>query len=183
MSETVYVALLRGINVGGHTVKMDVLRGHFAELGLANVRSYIQSGNVFFESAETERGKLRDSIERHLQSALGYAVPTCLRTIDELDAVLARDPFRDVEVTPDIRLSVNFLAEPSMIDLAIPFQTSDGAYEVVDKTDSELFVVWRLRNGRPGNSYGQIEKHLNVPITARFWHTTAKILAAAKAAK
>jgi uncharacterized protein (DUF1697 family) len=183
MSETVYVALLRGINVGGHNVKMDALRGHFAEFGFVNVRSYIQSGNVFFESAETDRRKLRDAIETHLQSALGYAVPTCLRTVEELDAVLARDPFRDIEVTPDIRLSVNFLAEPSAIDLPIPFQTSDGAYEVIDKTDSELFVIWRLQNGRPGNSYGQIEKRLKVPVTVRFWHTTAKILAAAKASK
>lgn len=180
MSETVYIALLRGINVGGHNVKMDALRGHFADLGFANVRSYIQSGNVFFESAEIDRGKLRETIETHLQSALGYAVPTCLRTVDELDAVLARESFRDVDVTPDIRLSVNFLAERSAVDLPIPFQTSDGAYEVIDKTDSELFVIWRLQNGRPGNSYGQIEKHLSVPITARFWHTTAKILAAAK---
>ena len=183
MSETVYVALLRGIHVGGHNVKMDALRGHFAELGFANVRSYIQSGNVFFESAETDRRKLRDSIETHLQSALGYAVPTCLRTIDELDAVLARDPFRDVEVTPDIRLSINFLAEPSKIDLPIPYKTPDGAYEVIDKTNSEFFVVWHLQNGRPGNSYGQIEKRLNVPVTSRFWHTTAKILATAKATK
>jgi len=180
MSETIYVALLRGINVGGHNVKMNMLRGHFAELGFVNVRSYIQSGNVFFESAETNRRTLRSVIETHLQSALGYAVPTCLRTIDELEAVLARDPFRDVEVTPDTRLSINFLAEPSTIDLSLPYQTSDGAYEVIDRTDSELFVVWRLQNGRPGNSYGQIEKHLSVPLTSRFWHTTAKILAAAK---
>jgi uncharacterized protein (DUF1697 family) len=183
MSETVHIALLRGINVGGHNVKMDALRDHFAELGFANVRSYIQSGNIFFQSAETDRRKLRETIETHLQSTLGYAVPTCLRTVEELDAVLARDPFRDVEVTPDIRLSVNFLAEPSEVDLPIPFQTTDGAYEVIDKTDSELFVVWRLQNGRPGNSYSQVEKHLKVPVTARFWHTTAKILAAAKATK
>jgi uncharacterized protein (DUF1697 family) len=180
MSEKVYVALLRGINVGGHNVKMDALRGHFGELGFTNVRSYIQSGNVFFESAETDRRKLRETIETHLQSALGYAVPTCLRTVDDLEAVLARDPFHDVEVTPDIRLSVNFLAEPSVIDLPLPYQTSDGAYELIDRTDSELFVVWHLQNGRPGNSYGQIEKQLKVPVTVRFWHTTAKILAAAK---
>lgn len=183
MGETVYVALLRGINVGGHNVKMDALRGHFAERGFANVRSYIQSGNVFFESAETDRYQLRDRIETHLQSALGYAVPTCLRTLEELETVLAHDPFRDVEVTPDIRLAINFLAEPSAIDLPLPFQTSDGAYEVVDRTDSELFVVWHLRNGRPGNSYGQIEKRLSVPVTTRFWHTTAKILAAARGTK
>ena len=49
MAHTTYIALLRGINVGGHTVKMERLRGLFGELGLERVRSYIQTGNVFFE--------------------------------------------------------------------------------------------------------------------------------------
>lgn len=179
MTDTVYIALLRGINVGGHNVKMDVLRSHFAELGFTNVRSYIQTGNVFFESDESDRSSLRTKIEAHLQAALGYEVPTCLRTVEELEHVLALNPFRDVEVTPDVRLAVNFLAEPSKVDLPLPYQTPDGAYEVVSLTPTEIFVIWRLQNGRPGNSYGLIEKQLKVPVTSRFWHTTAKICAAA----
>ena len=71
-----YIALLRGINVGGHQVKMDALRGHFADLGLANVGSYIQSGNVFFDSDEADRYALQARIEDRLRAALGYAVPT-----------------------------------------------------------------------------------------------------------
>jgi len=179
MNDTTYVALLRGINVGGHNVKMGQLRGLFAELGLANVRSYIQTGNVFFDSGESDRSKLRNGIEAHLRDALGYDVPTCLRTVEELEQVLALDPFRDVEVTPNMRLAVNFLAEPAKVDLPLPYQTPDGAYEVVSMTPTEIFVVWRLQNGRPGNSYGLIEKQLKVPVTSRFWHTTAKIYAAA----
>ncbi|HET7037257.1 MAG TPA: DUF1697 domain-containing protein, partial [Thermomicrobiaceae bacterium] len=171
--------LLRGINVGGHTVKMDRLRGLFSELGLGNVRSYIQSGNVFFESDETDRQALRATIEGQLREALGYAVPACLRTAAELEQLLAQDPFAGVEVTPDTRLSVMFLAEPSRAALPVPQQSPDGAYELVGKTDTELFVVWRLRNGRPGSSYGFFEKLAGVPSTTRFWHTTAKILAAA----
>ncbi|MGA7669824.1 MAG: DUF1697 domain-containing protein [Nitrolancea sp.] len=180
MSATTYVALLRGINVGGHNIKMEKLRGIFSEMGFANVRSYIQSGNVFFES-DAERAGLRATIEEGLRDALGYAVPTCLRTIDELETVLARKPFEGIEVTPDMRLSVTFFAEPVSAELPVPFRTPDGAYEVVDRTQSEVFVVWYLQNGRPGNSYGLIEKKLGVPGTTRFWHTSAKILAAAKA--
>jgi uncharacterized protein (DUF1697 family) len=179
MTDTIYVALLRGINVGGHNVKMEQLRGLFEELGFANVRSYIQTGNIFFESGETDRSSLRTKIEGHLRTALGYEVPTCLRTVEELEHVLVLDPFRDVVVTPDMRLAINFLAEPSKVDLPLPYQTPDGAYEVVSMTPAELFVVWRLQNGRPGNSYSLIEKQLKVPVTTRFWHTTAKILAAA----
>ncbi len=180
MSETTYIALLRGINVGGHNVKMDKLRGIFGDMGFENVRSYIQSGNVFFQTAEADRAALRSTIETGLREALGYAVPTCLRTLDEFEAVLAREPFAGIDVTPDMRLSVTFFAEPVSAELPVPYRTPDGAYEVVERTPSEVFVVWYLQNGRPGNSYGLIEKKLGVPGTTRFWHTSAKILAAAK---
>ncbi|HVC83562.1 MAG TPA: DUF1697 domain-containing protein [Chloroflexota bacterium] len=177
---TTYIALLRGINVGGHTVKMDHVRGLFGELGFDRVRSYIQTGNLFFESAETDQKVLRTRIEDHLRAALGYAVPTCVRTIEEVEQVRALDPFQGITVTPEIRLAVTFLAEPAMIDLSVPYLTPDGAYELVGMTTSELFVVWHLQDGRPGNSYGLIEKRVAVPGTTRFWHTTAKILAAAQ---
>jgi uncharacterized protein (DUF1697 family) len=174
-----YIALLRGINVGGHTVTMARLRGLFAELGLANVRTYIQSGNVFFDGGTEDRSVLRRQIEEHLHTALGYAVPVCLRTVKELERVLALDPFRGVAVTPAVRLSVTFLAEPATVDLPVPYQTPKGDFELVGKTGAELFVVWHLLNGRPGNGFARIEKAVPVPSTTRFWHTTAKILEAA----
>jgi uncharacterized protein (DUF1697 family) len=174
-----YIALLRGINVGGHQVKMDALRGHFAALGLANVGSYIQSGNIFFDSEETDRAALRARIEAHLHDALGYAAPTCLRTVEELTAILARDPFAGITVRPDMRLSVSFLAEAVPVESNLPQKTPKGDFELVAMTETELFVVWYLINGRPGNGYGHLEKKLGVPATTRFWHTAAKILAAA----
>ena len=180
MSRTTCVALLRGINVGGHTVKMDRLRDLFRELGFDRVRSFIQTGNVFFESDEPDKSIVRSRIEGHLRAALGYEVPVCLRTVDELDEVVRLDPFAGVTVTPDVRLAVTFLAEPIATDLPVPYLTPDGAYEVVSTTLTELFVVWHLQNGRPGNSYGHLEKMLRVPTTTRFWHTTSKILAAAQ---
>jgi uncharacterized protein (DUF1697 family) len=178
---TTYIALLRGVNVGGHTVKMDHLRGLFGELGFDRVRSYIQTGNIFFESEETDQQALRARIEGHLRTALGYAVPTCLRTAEEVERVLALDPFQGRAVTPETRLAVTFLAEPTAITLPVPYLTPDGAYELVGMTTGELFVVWHLQAGRPGNTYGLIEKRVAVPGTTRFWHTTAKILAAAQA--
>jgi len=175
-----YIALLRGINVGGHTVKMDALRALFGDLGFERVRSYIQTGNVFFESGDTDRQKLRTKIERHLLQALGYRVATCLRTVEDLERLIASEPFQGVPISSETRLAVNFLAEPVAATLRLPYSTPDGAYEVIGMTPTELFVVWHLRGGRPGNSYGAIEKQIGVPTTTRFWHTTAKILAAAK---
>lgn len=174
------IALLRGINVGGHRVTMDRLRGLFGELGLDRVRSYIQTGNIFFESDEQEMAILRTRIEAHLRASLGYEVAVCLRTVDDLARLVRLDPFNDVTVTPDMRLAVTFLAEPPAALPPIPSRTPDGAYEVIGATPTELFVVWHLRDGRPGNSYGLLEKQLSVQTTTRFWHTTAKIFAAAQ---
>ena len=180
MDNTIYVALLRGINVGGHNVAMERLRALFGELGLTRVRSYIQTGNVFFESSEQDTRALRTSIERHLRAALGYDVATCLRTVAELEQLLANDPFAGLQATPNTRLAVTFLSEPVDVRLPVPYQTPDGGYEVIGMTPTELFVVWHLQDGRPGKSYNLLEKQVGVPATTRFWHTTAKILSAAK---
>jgi uncharacterized protein (DUF1697 family) len=177
---TTYIALLRGINVGGHTVKMERLRGLFSDLGFARVRSYIQTGNVFFDSNEVDTQILRARIEQHLKAALGYEVATCVRTLDEMERLLVRDPFNEIALTPDLRLAVAFLAEPTAVILPVPYRTPDGAYELVGMTPTELFVVWHLQDGRPGNSYGLLERQVAVPATTRFWHTTAKILSAAR---
>lgn len=115
-----YVALLRGINVGGHHVRMDDLKARFEELGLQNVRTYIQSGNVFFESAEPDTCSLTRGIERRLEESLGYEVAACLRTIPELELVLTADPFKSLEVTQTMRLCVVFCSEPIPDDLKLP---------------------------------------------------------------
>src|SRR5205823_5661861 len=88
------------------------------------------------------------------QAALGYAVPVCLRTVEELERVVSLDPFKGVAVTPDVRLSVTFLAEPAAVALPVPSRTPKGDYELVGKTDAELFVVWHLVNGRPATRAG-----------------------------
>lgn len=177
-----WVALLRGINVGGHTVTMARMRELFGELGFGGVRSYIQTGNLFFESDESDRAALRSRIEQHLQAALGYAVPACLRTVAELELLLARDPFAGIEETPGTRFSIVFCAAPIAKPVPVPFVTADGGYELIAATGAELFVVWRLKSGRVSNTLSAIEKLAAGPTTTRFWHTTAKILAAAKQA-
>jgi uncharacterized protein (DUF1697 family) len=88
-----YVALLRGINVGGHRVKMTDLKRHFEALKFNRVETFIASGNVLFDTAETAAAKLERRIEAHLEAKLGYAVPTFLRTPGELAAIAAHRPF------------------------------------------------------------------------------------------
>jgi len=174
----IYIALLRGINVGGHIVKMERLRELFMELGFTHVRTYIQSGNVFFEATDTDRETLTQMIEQHLLLALGFEVPVFLRTIPELEQIIASDPFKHLNVTSDMRLCVVFTVEMIPNTLALPLRSPKNDMEIIHTTDHEAFIVWYLINGRPPASQGF--KVLGDRATTRFFHTLAKILQAAK---
>lgn len=173
-----YIALLRGINVGGHVVKMERLRELFAELGFTNVRTYIQSGNVFFETAQADREMLAQTIELRLHEALGYKVPVFLRTIPEFEEMLALNPFKHLDVTADMRLCVVFTDQAIPDTLPLPLRSPKNDMEIIHTTEHEAFMVWYIINGRPPAAY--TFKVLGERTTSRFFHTAAKILQAAK---
>jgi uncharacterized protein (DUF1697 family) len=178
-----YIAFLRAVNVGGRVVKMARLRELFAELGLGNVRSYIQSGNVFFETDEADRAALTGAIERHLHAALGYEVGVLLRTVAEVEEIIALDPFREVAPSPDVRLCVVFVSGALPTDLAFPLVSPKGDVEIVGAGSGAIFLVSRLINGRPADPTKFVETSFGVKglkATTRFYGTTVKILEAAR---
>lgn len=90
---TTYIAFLRGINVGGkNIVKMAALKQLFENQGVCQVETYIQSGNVLFQSAEQE-DPLREKLEQAFEATFGFSVPLVLRTAEELAQLFARCPF------------------------------------------------------------------------------------------
>lgn len=179
---TRYIALLRGINVGGHRVKMERLRGLFGELGFCNVATYIQSGNVFFETDESDFDSLTRKIEVHLFEALGYEVPVFLRTPVQLEEALKSKAFQDVEVTADTRLMVVFTQEEVRFEDALPLCSPRKDIEIVGATSREIFLVLRLADGRMSDFSIFLRKALGrkVVTTSRFYDTTFKILEAAQ---
>lgn len=102
------VAFLRAINVGGRTVKMDVLKAIFETAGFRNVATFIASGNVLFDSKASPDGQER-KIEALLQKELGWRVDTFVRSIPELAALAKANPFPD---TAEGVTHVGFTAEP-----------------------------------------------------------------------
>ncbi len=180
MKTSNYIAFLRGINIGGHQVKMEQLRDLFRGLGFTSVRSYIQTGNVFFETTENDRARLAHKIEQHLYAALGYEVPTFLRTIAEVEHAVQLNPFKGVEATPDTRFLITFIPQPLPDDFKLPLSSPKGDFEILHSTSGEVFIVMRLLNGRPSNPAVYIEKTCKVKTTTRFFGTTLKILQAAK---
>jgi uncharacterized protein (DUF1697 family) len=88
-----FVAFLRGMNVGGHRLTNDELRAHFQGIGLQDVRTFRASGNVVFVAAGQPADAVRERIEEGLASRLGYAVPTFVRSAEEVRAIAALAPF------------------------------------------------------------------------------------------
>lgn len=107
-----YVAFLRAVNVGGRIVKMDELRGLFGEAGMADVETFIASGNVIFSAASKATAALEQKLEGHLQKALGFAVPTLIRTTAEAAEAAARTPYTDAEVEAAGTFVAAFLRAP-----------------------------------------------------------------------
>src|SRR3990172_7639136 len=108
-----YIAFLRAINVGGHSVKMDHLRRLFESLGFSNVETFIASGNVIFESPTENAHTLESEIESHLKKLLGYEVATFIRSPEELVQIASYIPIK----TPELEakgnsLYIAFLSNP-----------------------------------------------------------------------
>jgi uncharacterized protein (DUF1697 family) len=173
-----YLAFLRAINVGGHTVKMDQLRQLFAGLGFANVETFIASGNVIFDSPTKSSRILEKKIESCLKSALGYEVATFVRSVAELQQIAKYRPFPNTELdAAGHTLYVGFMAtEP---DEGAQEKLRALATEVDDfhLSGREFYWLCRVRFGDSQVSGALLAKTLGLPATIRN-STTVKKLAA-----
>lgn len=106
-----YTAFLRGINVGGHRVSKAQLVEPFAGLGFVDVTTYLASGNVSFTTEELADQVLEERIERALAKALGFEAATFVRSCPELAAILAHEPFPNMEIGAGESLQIMFLKE------------------------------------------------------------------------
>lgn len=170
-----YIAFLRAINVGGHTVKMDHLRQLFAEMGFTNVETFIASGNVIFDSAEPDAAALERTIETGLEAALGYRVDTFIREPAELAAVAARWPFAETEREAAHTLFIAFL--PATPDNAAWERLNALATNVDAFHIDEREVYWLRRDAVGDSSFAGavLERALGMPATVRNSRTVAKL--------
>ena len=178
---TIYVAMLRGINVGGHKrITMADLRRAFAAAGCRDVETYIQSGNVVFAADEPDADALARAIERHLHGAFGYEIAVILRTAAEIGAVLRDDPFAGHD-DPEAQPSITFFARDLPTELVVPRFSPRNDVEVVKQTTRELYTRSRRVNGRPGNPNLFGEQIFKTPATTRNLNTVAKLATLANA--
>jgi len=168
-----YIAFLRAINVGGNrVVKMDSLRGMFESLGFTNAATYIQSGNVIFESSEADASAIEKRVESHLAQSLGFEVETFLRTMREAAAIVDKCPFEEKEgetvFIPLMRVPPGPKACQSL--LALSTQTDSFAVQ-----GREVYWLRRDKEKSPFSN-NRIEKTLGIAVTTRNITTLRKIV-------
>ena len=175
---TRYIAFLRAINVAGQKlIKMKELARIFAAAGCKNVRTYIQSGNVIFDSKSMNSAALSKKIERRLQQALGYEVTIIVRPFAEIEAMVRRNPFKKIKTDDEVVLFVVFLSQQPKPGPKLPLISIKENLELFEIKDSAAFIVSRRKpNGWFGFPNTFVEKELGVVGTTRNWNTVNKIV-------
>ena len=176
---TRYVALLRALNVGGHTVKMDRLCALFTEMDFAGVSTYIASGNVLFDAALPDADgaaeALEKSIEAHLQAALGYEVATFLRSAAEIAAVAKHRPFDAPELEAAFGLMIAFLKrspDEAATARLMAYRRDSDDFAVHGR---EVYWLRRTQQSETNFAGAALERALKMPATVRSITTVRKL--------
>lgn len=173
-----YVAFLRAINVGGHTVKMDYLRGLFEGIGLANVETFIASGNVIFDSKTRNTKSLEQKIEKHLREVLGYEVRTFVRATSELAVVANYQPFAETELSAaGNALHVGFLTDQPNNEAKKKLSSLSTATDDFAVHGRELYWLIRTSFSESAVSGALLEKTLGLSATFRNVNTVRRLAA------
>ncbi len=178
---TVYVSMLRAVNVGGTSrIKMDALRAVYESIGLKDVRTLLQSGNVVFRSGISDREQLVKRITQELERRLELKVDVILRTLPEVASIVERGPVLSPRADK-AKLLVMFLS-------AVPDGAAQAAFakghkgpEMLEMRGPEIYLYYPDGVGRSKLTGAFIENKLNVSGTARNWNTLQKLLETARA--
>jgi uncharacterized protein (DUF1697 family) len=173
-----YAAFLRGINVGGRTIKMVDLKKALAKSGLRDIQTLGASGNVLFSSAEADPAALAKSIEAGLQKAFGCAIAVLVRTLDQVRALVASDLFKGVAVSPNTRLYITFLSTPTKPKngLGIPYTTPAKNMSILSVSKTEICSVVEVsKEFNTIDLMEIIEKEFGKNLTTRNWNTIKKV--------
>lgn len=181
---TVYVALLRGINVGGkNIIKMQDLKKALEAIGLCEVQTYIQSGNVLFKS-DKDAETLRQLIEARIEAVFSISAAVILRTSDELEFIFGNCPFSSEEIAQaelaiDAEcLYVSLLARAPAQEKLKRLDTYadlNNQYCLIGR-DVYLFLKDSIRNSKLANNVQKLDS----PSTIRNWKTIGKLVEMAK---
>ena len=174
---TTWIALLRGINVGGNRrVPMAELRVALEAIGLADVRTWIVSGNVLFRSGRRDRAALLGDIEAAIEARFGFAVAVVLRTSAELRAVVAADPLPEASAADPAHRYAIFLSEDPAPDRLAAIDPAEVAPDVYAAGDRVIHAWYRGGLKASKLAVRLTDSGLGVVATARNWNTVRKLV-------
>ncbi|MGM0883135.1 MAG: DUF1697 domain-containing protein [Bacillota bacterium] len=177
---TVYIALLRGINVSGQKIiKMEHLRAVFEEMQFEQVRTYIQSGNVVFEAEEQDTSLLEKKIEQKIEQVYSFQVPVIVRTSRELELVVEQTPFDTTELSANEKIYVSFLSQEPSAEAVQIIETFKSDIDDFHVHGREVYILIRAGYGESLFSNNFLEKKLKVSATTRNWATVNKLISMA----
>ena len=174
-----WITLIRGINVGGNNiVPMKELKAHLTAAGFSGVRTYIQSGNVAFESEITKQAQICESVQACIETHFGFASQIMALSATRLAKIIKDNPFPDAVDEPK-NLHISFLARPAKnanMEKILALKTENERFALTDYAAYAHLPdgVWKSKLA------AGLEKHLGVPATARNWRSAGKILELAR---
>src|SRR3984957_8532098 len=176
------VAMLRGVNLAGHQmIKMPALKTLCTSLGVRDVQTYIQSGNIIFREDKEDPSVLARRLEAKIESEFGFRPAVIVRTASELRKVIAKNPFSGRAGIEPSRLLVVFMDSVPTKQarekvLAIPCEP-----EELHIHGRELYIYYPNGMARPKIPSGLIDRAVKTPCTGRNWNTGTKLLQMAEA--
>lgn len=174
---TTHLALLRGINVSGHNMmKMEALKTMLENIGFTNVRTYLQSGNVFVDTEEESASKVGFIIKQEIFKVFGHEVPVVVITKEDLELCFKNNPYLKEKDIDTKKLYVAFvsvtLKKESINDLKISqFKPDEASID-----GNRIFIKYAVGAGKTRFDQKYIEKKLNVTATIRNWNTVTNLL-------
>ena len=175
-----YIALLRGINVSGQKlIKMEQLRNVLAELPISNISTYIQSGNVIFESTVDDFSELEQLIASKIMDHFGFEVTVMVTNLAELQDIVQQNPYPQAEVDsvqPYIVL-LSHLPDPDNVATLSAVDFGNDQWVLKGRT---LYIFYADGAGTTKLSNAVIERKLKLKATARNWKTVQKLIGLGK---
>lgn len=179
----IYIGLLRGINVGGkNKIKMADLRAMLEAMGFERVQTYIQSGNVLFESADEEK-TVQAQMEQKIAETFGFTISVILRSAEELKQIVENCPFTAEEVAEAEAMSQVESLYVAMLPEAPPQAGVERTLTYCTDNDKmhisgrDVYLLYRhsIRDSKLASNLHRLQ----VPVTVRNWNTMNKLLSLA----
>ena len=175
-----YIAFIRGINAGLR-IKMIDLSHLFEELGHKNCKTILATGNVIFDTPETDKEIIALEIEKAIERKHNYPTAVILYTKSDLEKLVATDPFRDITPSPQQTPHVSFTKTGAgSLPFDLPRAVPQKGYTILSMADDAVCSVLDLSGGTHPNLLATLDRAFGKQVTTRNWKTVERCFQAMK---